>query len=121
MYCFPLAGFAIYLSDQHQNLPTEHRNSNETGRPFSGVSSTGMTTACGYSPFAIACALGVTLALFVASVVLSSRKLKPGMPVVCSCSLAISAACHPELDESVAVKPLLWGAVAHEENEKPGH
>ena len=43
------------------------------------------------------------------------------MPVVCSCSLAISAACHPELDESVAVKPLLWGAVAHEENEKPGH
>ncbi|CAG8075633.1 unnamed protein product [Penicillium nalgiovense] len=89
---------------------------------FPGVSNTGMTTACGYSPLAIACALAVALVLFVALVVLSSRKLKPGMPVVGSCSLAISAACHPpESDESVAVKPLLWGAVAHEENGKPGH
>jgi hypothetical protein len=89
---------------------------------FPGVSNTGMTTACGYSPFAIACALGVALVLFIALVVLSSRKLKPGIPVVGSCSLAISAACHPpESDESVAVKPLLWGAVAHEENGKPGH
>ncbi|PLN86264.1 hypothetical protein BDW42DRAFT_158864 [Aspergillus taichungensis] len=77
---------------------------------FPGVSKTGMTTACGYSPLAIACALGVALVLFVALAVLSSRKVKPGMPVVGSCSLAISAACHPpKADESAAVKPLLWG------------
>ncbi|CAG7939027.1 unnamed protein product [Penicillium salamii] len=89
---------------------------------FPGVSDTGMTTACGYSPLAIACALGVALLLFIALILLSSRKLKPGMPVVGSCSLAISAACHPpESDYSVAVKPLLWGAVSHEENGKPGH
>ncbi|KAJ5354961.1 uncharacterized protein N7496_012173 [Penicillium cataractarum] len=89
---------------------------------FPGVSNTGMTTACGYSPLAIACALGVALGLLLALMVLSSRRLKPGMPVVGSCSLAISAACHPpKSDESAAVKPLLWGAVAHEENGKPGH
>ena len=89
---------------------------------FPGVSNTGMTTACGYSPLAIACALGVALVLFIALAVMSSRKLKPGMPVVGSCSLAISAACHPpKEDESAAVQPLLWGAVVHEENGRPGH
>lgn len=89
---------------------------------FPSVSNTGMTTACGYSPLAIACALGVALVLFIALAILSSRKVNPGMPVAGSCSLAISAACHPpEADTLVAVKPLIWGAVSHEENEKPGH
>lgn len=89
---------------------------------FKGVSNTGMTTACGYSPLAISCALGVAVLLFIALIVLSSRKLKPGMPVVGSCSLAISAACHPpESDDSAAIKPLLWGAVHHGKNGKPGH
>ncbi|KAJ5887395.1 hypothetical protein N7495_007436 [Penicillium taxi] len=89
---------------------------------FPGVRNTGMITACGYSPLAIACALGVALILLFALLVLSSRKLKPGMPLVGSCSLGISAACHPPiLDESAAIKPLLWGAVAHEKNGKPGH
>lgn len=86
------------------------------------VSNTGMTTACGYSPLAIACALGVALVLFIALAILSSRKVNTGMPVAGSCSLAISAACHPpEADKLVAVKPLIWGAVSHEEHEKPGH
>ncbi|CAI7678266.1 unnamed protein product [Penicillium pancosmium] len=89
---------------------------------FPGVSDTGMTTACGYSPLAISCALGVAVFLFIVLIDLSSRKVKPGMPVVGSCSLAISAACHPpKSDESPSIKPLLWGAVEHESNGKPGH
>lgn len=89
---------------------------------FPGVSDTGMTTACGYSPLAIACALGVAVLMFIALIALSSRKVNSGMPIVGSCSLAISAACHPlKSDESASMKPLLWGAVAHEDNGQPGH
>ncbi|CAG8066105.1 unnamed protein product [Penicillium olsonii] len=109
-----LINIVIYQPNSEILLtPTSH---------FPGVSDTGMTTACGYSPLAIACALGVAMVLFIALILLSSRRLKPGMLVVGSCSLAISAACHPpQSDKSGAVKPLLWGAVSHEENGKPGH
>ena len=40
------------------------------------------------------------------------RKLGSGMPIIGTCSLAISAACHPAVgDEDAARKPLMYGAV----------
>lgn len=60
--------------------------------------------------------------LLIALVVLSSRRLKPKMPVMSNCSLAISVACHPpKVDDSAAFKSLLSNAVAHEEIANPGH
>lgn len=40
------------------------------------------------------------------------QKYKPGIPLVGSCSAAISAACHPpRREEDVASKPVQWGVV----------
>jgi hypothetical protein len=52
-------------------------------------------------------------------ILLSFRKLPPpDMPLVSTCSAAISAACHPPEYDSVAhLFPVKWGVVT--ENEKP--
>lgn len=43
---------------------------------------------------------------------LMSRKFEAEMPIIGTCSLAISAACHPANgDEEAATKPLMYGAV----------
>ncbi|KAF7511429.1 hypothetical protein GJ744_004618 [Endocarpon pusillum] len=89
---------------------------------FPGVSSSGVITACGYSPLAIVCAVSVGTLMLLALLVLSSQKLKPGIPIVGSNSFTISAACHPpKEDEDVAFKHLMWGAVSHQEGNLPGH
>lgn len=43
------------------------------------------------------------------------RRYRPGMPLVSSCSAAISAACHvpsEELLDDVVLQPLQWGVVS---------
>lgn len=56
----------------------------------------------------------------------SFRKMPSGMPLVSSCSAAISAACHrPSEDTDAHLLPILWGVVDEpgpmgEGNEKPG-
>ena len=59
------------------------------------------------------------MTLFLGSVVVilgilkGFRNYKPEIPLVGSCSAAISAACHrPKEDEDAADKPLMWGAVS---------
>ena len=48
------------------------------------------------------------------------RRYKPGVPLVGSCSAAISAACHrPNDDVDAPFKPVMWGAV--ESNNPIGH
>ena len=43
---------------------------------------------------------------------LGFRKYKKNMPIVSSCSIAISAACHRRLEDVDAAKlPLMWGVV----------
>ena len=67
----------------------------------------------GYSCIAI-----ITVIILGAIVVLTGilngfRRYKPGIPLVGSCSAAISAACHqPKEDNDAADKPLMWGVVS---------
>jgi len=62
--------------------------------------------------------LGLLLAFLVGTgllaflFVLMGKKLASDMPVIGTCSLAISAASHPaEVDEDASTKPLIYGAV----------
>jgi hypothetical protein len=89
---------------------------------FPGANSSGVITACGYSPLAIVCAVSVGTLMLLTLLVLSSRKLRPGIPIVGSNSFTISAACHPpEEGKDAAFKRLAWGAVSHQEGDLPGH
>ncbi|KAH8834588.1 hypothetical protein DL96DRAFT_1443593, partial [Flagelloscypha sp. PMI_526] len=65
-------------------------------------------STCGYSVVGMVATLiaGVILAVF--AIILGSRKLPPGMPLVGSCSLAIAAACHAP-DGTSELRPLKWG------------
>lgn len=75
--------------------------------------------ALGYSPLAIVIAVCVAVLLPAALCFMGFRRFKSGMPVAGSCSLAISAACHPwdkkrdgadgEL-QGIEYRLLRWGA-----------
>ncbi|KAE8395465.1 hypothetical protein BDV23DRAFT_194168 [Aspergillus alliaceus] len=89
---------------------------------FPNASDSGVITACGYSPLAIISAIALGVVMFAVLTTVSSFRLKSDIPVVGSCSIAISAACHPpEVDADVAGKPLSWGAVRYQEGDQPGH
>ncbi|OGM43322.1 hypothetical protein ABOM_008718 [Aspergillus bombycis] len=107
------------------NLKIYQPNNELLTRPnthFPSASDSGIITACGYSPLAIVTALAVAVLMFAVLTTVSTFKLKPGIPVIGSCSVAISAACHPpEEDSDAAGKPLSWGAVRHQEGDQPGH
>ncbi|KAE8358689.1 hypothetical protein BDV27DRAFT_169261 [Aspergillus caelatus] len=107
------------------NLKIYQPNNELLTRPnthFPSASDSGVITACGYSPLAIITALAVAILMFAVLTTVSTFKLKPDIPVVGSCSVAISAACHPpEEDSDAAGKPLSWGAVRHQEGDRPGH
>ena len=65
---------------------------------------------CGYSvlPGIAAAASGIFLLITV--ITLGMQRYEGKMPLVATCSAAISAAAHSELDKSVdATKPLMWG------------
>jgi hypothetical protein len=73
-------------------------------------------STCGYSPFAII--LTTVTATFIAlgGIVVGKFEYPAGMPMAGSCSMAISAACHPPLgDVDAHLKPVQWGVVSHEE------
>ncbi|KAE8374338.1 hypothetical protein BDV26DRAFT_45048 [Aspergillus bertholletiae] len=107
------------------NLKIYQPNNELLTRPnthFPGASDSGVITACGYSPLAIITALAVAILMFAVLTTVSTFKLKPDIPVIGSCSAAISAACHPpEDDVDAAGKPLSWGAVRHQQGDQPGH
>ncbi|KAK0862416.1 hypothetical protein LTS02_007174 [Friedmanniomyces endolithicus] len=68
------------------------------------------TNAIGYSLLAIIFALVVGGMLILGIVAMSCRTLESGMPLAASCSLAISAACHPNAgDEDAALKSIMYG------------
>ena len=79
-------------------------------------------SSCGYSAYALAISIMVGSVMFLALLCNGFRTLDPTMPIVGSCSLAISAACHrPSEDNEASLSPVQWGAVFHETVEKPGH
>ena len=77
---------------------------------------------CGYSAYAMVILLISGSAMILVLILNGFRKLDGGIPLVGSCSLAISAACHrPPWDTNAAYEPVQWGAVSHETSEGPGH
>jgi hypothetical protein len=67
---------------------------------------------CGFSCIAIIFLIGIGWLVFIIGVGMGLRRYKGGIPLVGSCSAAISAACHPLPDElGVALVPVKWGVV----------
>ena len=74
--------------------------------------------ATGYSPLAILVSFNIGLAMMLGIAGVAFRKLDPGMPITGSCSLALSAACHPRADEmDVAFKRLMYGVLGSGPND----
>ena len=75
-------------------------------------------STCGYSPIAIITVIIVGAIVVLLGLANGFRRYKAGIPLVGSCSAAISAACHPpESDVDAALKPILWGVVDNEGSE----
>lgn len=77
-------------------------------------------STCGYSCIAIITVIIVGSIMVLFGILTGSRKYKEGMPLIGSCSAAISAACHPlSNDSDASLHPIMWGVV---ENKDPvGH
>lgn len=72
-------------------------------------------SACGFSPFSLYALLIASLVVLGTVGLLGLRKMHVKAPLVASCSLAISAACHPRDGEmDVQLGRVKWGAVSHE-------
>ncbi|KAE8317007.1 hypothetical protein BDV41DRAFT_561918 [Aspergillus transmontanensis] len=69
-------------------------------------------STCGMSPIAMIFTLSLAGLALVIIFGLALKRFPTQMPLAGNCSLAISAACHPPLDdEDSALKPLMWGEV----------
>ncbi|KAE8393580.1 hypothetical protein BDV23DRAFT_170029 [Aspergillus alliaceus] len=67
-------------------------------------------STCVLSPIAMIFTLSLAGLVLVTLMGLAFRRFPTNMPVAGSCSLAISAACHPPLDdEDAGLKPVMWG------------
>lgn len=66
---------------------------------------------CGYLPRAILITICLGAAILTVGIAMGFRKYKPGIPLVGSCSAAISAACHPpQGDDKPSRKAVRWGS-----------
>ena len=66
-----------------------------------------------YSPLALLTVIICGTVVVAIGIMNGFRTYRPGMPIVGSCSAAISAACHrPADDVDAALKPVKWGAVS---------
>ncbi|KAF5860649.1 hypothetical protein ETB97_001282 [Aspergillus alliaceus] len=67
-------------------------------------------STCVLSPIAMIFTLSLAGLVLITLMGLAFRRFPTNMPVAGSCSLAISAACHPPLDdEDAGLKPVMWG------------
>jgi hypothetical protein len=72
-------------------------------------------TACGYSPLAMMITTCLGTAAVLTMVGLAMRPLRSRMPLASYCSAAISASCHPPIDDTDAsLKPVMWGEVSRD-------
>lgn len=67
-----------------------------------------VTTTSAYSPIAMVLTCVILVILFGSVAILGTRRLRDGMPLAGSCSLAISAACHTP-GETSSLLPVKWG------------
>jgi hypothetical protein len=76
-----------------------------------------LTKTCGYSPIAMLTVVVLGVAMVAGVVISGYIPYKRSMPLAGSCSLAISAACHPEEygaveDLALSEQELTWGVVS---------
>lgn len=83
---------------------------------------------CGFSALAMVLVLMLIFVMLLAMVLISVKRIPANIPVVGTCSWAISGACHDiGGEEDVALKPLIWGVTeksmggGSDGYEKPGH
>lgn len=77
------------------------------------LDTTSSILTCGFSCIALIYLIGIAWLIFVSGVASGLRRYKGGIPLVGSCSAAISAACHPQADEvDTASTPVKWGVVS---------
>lgn len=68
---------------------------------------------CGFSCIALIFLIAIGWIVLLVGIGLGFRRFKGGIPLVGSCSAAISAACHPLVDEyDVHLVEVMWGVVA---------
>ena len=80
-------------------------------------------TTCGYSPIAIISVLILGSLMLLALIGVGYIPYRRTMPLAGSCSMAISAACHPEKtdQDQLSTRRLQWGAVLTADDEGVGH
>ena len=86
-------------------------------RQYSASPITPITKTCGYSPIAMLLAVIVGSLMVIALVGFGYIPYRSGMPLAGSCSLAISATCHPvqqskAKDCTLSEEKLQWGVVS---------
>lgn len=75
----------------------------------------GFTSQVGWSPIAVVFVLILGSLMLLVALGIGFRRYNGQIPLVGSCSAAISAACHPNPDEtSISTEPLLWGVVGRD-------
>jgi hypothetical protein len=80
------------------------------------------SSACGFAQLSIMAFWGVFLVLLVGISVAATRRMQQKLPVAASCSLAISAACHPPTgDVDGHLGKLRWGVVSKQTAEGFDH
>ncbi|KAH7237307.1 hypothetical protein B0J15DRAFT_538603 [Fusarium solani] len=86
--------------------------------PFNVATGDVEVTACGFSPWPMVLAIAVGVVLIAGVRTFFFFRFASTMPMVGTCSAAISAACHhDDGQEEVALKPVKWGAVFVPETE----
>jgi len=71
---------------------------------------------CGFSILAIICTVMVGAVMLLALIITASLKFKTNIPVVASCSAAITAACHVPAEESgreTSTSKIRWGVTGY--------
>jgi hypothetical protein len=80
------------------------------------------SSACGFSPVSMFVFWGVALGLLGCIGAVATRRLPQKMPLAASCSLVISAACHPpDGDKDAHLGKVRWGVTVRENEEGYEH
>lgn len=90
------------------------------GQPDIGSDRDTTLNRCGYSRYAMLAVFVLGILMIAAVVGIGFIPYKRGMPLVASCSVAISAACHPDHAEgeleALSEQKLQWGVVSTDED-----
>ncbi|KAK4233848.1 hypothetical protein C8A03DRAFT_47693 [Achaetomium macrosporum] len=126
-YSLPLLAFSVilhWLISQSIFLVFIDISSNPIGAGPESNYNPGSYNACGWSPVGVICVMVVGVVMVAVLLLCGCRRLISSsvMPVVGSCSAAISAACHPVLhDERACLEPLQWGESNYYEGNENRH